>query len=102
MLDWLRDNDVPHTVVATKIDKVKSSQRQTPQAQLAGGCRLEPGDVVWVSAAKGINLDQLRGLVVAHLARLTHQLSAHSRREKRTRIRRRSRSLPGRYDSPGG
>ena len=32
MLDWLRDNAVPHTVVATKTDKVKSSTASTPQA----------------------------------------------------------------------
>jgi GTP-binding protein len=34
---------------------------------LAQGCDLEPGDIVWVSAAKGTNLDQLRKLVVGHL-----------------------------------
>jgi GTP-binding protein len=67
MLAWLADNDVPHTVVATKIDKIKSSQRQHRRKQLAAACHLEPGDVVWVSAAKGINLDTLRALVVAHL-----------------------------------
>lgn len=67
VLDWLAEHDVPHTVVATKIDKVKSSQRQHRRKQLAAGCHLEPGDVVWVSAAKNINLDQLRDLVVAHL-----------------------------------
>jgi GTP-binding protein len=69
MLDWLRDNEVPHTVVATKIDKVRSSHRQNRRRELAAGCRLEPGDIVWVSAAKGINIDQLRGLVVGHLTR---------------------------------
>ena len=68
MLDWLRENEVPHTVVATKTDKIKSSQRQRRRHELAEGCRLEPGDIVWVSAAKGVNIDQLRGLVVAHLA----------------------------------
>lgn len=68
MLDWLRDNEVPHTVVATKIDKVRSSHRQKRRRELAAGCRLEPGDIVWVSAAKGINIDQLRGLVVGHLS----------------------------------
>ncbi len=68
MLDWLRQNEVPHTVVATKTDKIKSSQRQRRRRELAEGCRLEPGDIVWVSAAKGVNIDQLRGLVVAHLA----------------------------------
>lgn len=67
MLDWLRENAVPHTVVATKIDKVRSSHRQKRRKDLAAGCRLEPGDVVWVSAAKGINIDQLRSLVVGHL-----------------------------------
>lgn len=68
MLAWLRENDVPHTVVATKTDKVKSAQRQRRKRELAEGCDLEPGDVVWVSAAKGTNLDQLRQLVTAHLA----------------------------------
>ena len=33
MLEWLRDNEVPHTVVATKIDKVKSSQRDARRAR---------------------------------------------------------------------
>lgn len=67
VLDWLRDHAIPHTVVATKIDKVKSSQRQRRRRDLAAGCRLEPGDIVWVSAAKGINIDQLRALVAGHL-----------------------------------
>ncbi len=67
MLDWLRDNDVPHTVVATKMDKVKSSKRRTRKRDLAAGCLLETGDIVWVSSAKGVNIDQLRGLVSQHL-----------------------------------
>ena len=68
MLDWLREHEVPHTVVATKWDKVKSSKRPGRKRDLAAGCRLEPRDIIWVSAAKGINVDQLRGLVVGHLA----------------------------------
>ena len=28
MLDWLRENGVPHTVVASQTDKVRSSHRQ--------------------------------------------------------------------------
>lgn len=67
MLDWLRANDVPHTVVATKMDKVKSSKRKTRKSQLAAGCMLDTGDIVWVSASKGVNIDQLRDLVVGHL-----------------------------------
>ena len=67
MLDWLRQSEVPHTVVATKHDKVKSSKRATRKNDLAAGCQLEKGDIVWVSATKGIGLDMLRGLVRSHL-----------------------------------
>ena len=67
MLDWLRDHEVPHTVVATKMDKVKSSKKRTRKRDLAAGCQLETGDIVWVSAAKDINIDQLRTLVRSHL-----------------------------------
>lgn len=67
VLDWLRDEDVPHTVVATKMDKVASSRRRTRKRDLAAACRLEVGDIVWVSAAKNVNIDQLRSLVASHL-----------------------------------
>jgi GTP-binding protein len=63
MLEWLRASDVPHTVVATKHDKVKSSKRDKRKVELAEGCMLEPGDVVWVSAAKNTGIDRLRDLV---------------------------------------
>jgi hypothetical protein len=28
---------------------------------------LEPGDIVWVSASKGVGIDTLRSLVLGHL-----------------------------------
>jgi GTP-binding protein len=67
MLGWLRDNEVPHTVVATKTDKVKSAKKRTRKRDLAEGCQLEIGDIVWVSSAKNVNIDQLRDLVMTHL-----------------------------------
>ena len=67
MLDWVRHHDIPHTVVATKMDKVKSSKRATRKKDLAAGCHMEPGDIVWISAAKNVNLDHLRSLVLLHL-----------------------------------
>ena len=63
LLDWLRANGLPHAVVATKHDKVKSSQRSRRAKELAAGCRLAPPDVVWVSAAKGTGVERLRSLV---------------------------------------
>jgi GTP-binding protein len=67
MLFWLRENGIPHTVVATKGDKVKPSKRATRKKELAAGCDLEPGDVVWVSTHNGANIDVLRSLVLSHL-----------------------------------
>lgn len=63
MLEWLRYHGVPHTVVATKSDKVKSSKRATRKKELAAACQLDAGDVVWVSATKGDGIDNLRALV---------------------------------------
>ena len=67
MLTWLRANGVPHTVVATKHDKVKSSKRATRKKDLAAGCMLDQGDIVWVSASKGVGIEHLRSLVNSHL-----------------------------------
>lgn len=67
MLVWLRANGLPHTVVATKRDKVKSSKWSRRKRDLAAGCELEPGDVLWVSSAKGTGIDQLRKVMVLWL-----------------------------------
>jgi GTP-binding protein len=67
MLAWLRDQEVPFTVVATKHDKVRSSKRERRKRDLAAGCGLEVGDVVWVSAEKGVNIPRLRSLVAGWL-----------------------------------
>jgi GTP-binding protein len=67
MLDWLRGNGLPHTVVATKHDKVKSSRRQKRKVDLAAGCNLDPDDPIWVSAARSTGIDRLRGLVLGWL-----------------------------------
>jgi GTP-binding protein len=67
MLAWLREHGVPHSVVATKLDKVKSSKRDARKRDLAAGCDLHVGDVVWVSASTGLGIDRLRALVASHL-----------------------------------
>ena len=63
MLEWLRDEALPHQVVATKHDKVKAAHRDKRKRQLAAACDLEPGDVVWVSAHRNVGIDRLRDLV---------------------------------------
>jgi len=68
LLEWVRDNALPHTVVATKHDKVKSSQRTRRGREVAAACRLAVADVVWVSAAKGTGVERLREMVSLWLA----------------------------------
>ena len=68
MLEWLRDNEIPHQVVATKSDKVKSNKKPARRKELAAGCMLDPGDIVWVSAAKNINIDRLQDLIRSWLS----------------------------------
>jgi GTP-binding protein EngB required for normal cell division len=49
--------------VATKHDKVKSSQRQRRKRELADKAGVATGDVLWVSVTKNVGVDALRGLV---------------------------------------
>ena len=67
MLDWVRSSEIPHTVVATKLDKIRPTKSPGRRKELASACRLDPGDVVWASAAKGTGIPELRSLVLAHL-----------------------------------
>jgi GTP-binding protein len=68
MVEWLDHHERPYEVVATKHDKVKSSVRERRKRDLAAGLDLDPRDVTWVSAAKGVNIDRLRDRVRALLA----------------------------------
>ncbi len=60
---WLRYNQIPLTVIATKHDKVKSSGRNKRKRELSEGVEVQPSDIVWVSAQKNIGIDRLRGLI---------------------------------------
>ncbi len=64
LLDWLHANDRTVHLIATKHDKVKSSLRDKRKRELAEGCGLVPSEVVWVSSAKGVGIDRLRGLIL--------------------------------------
>ncbi len=63
VLGWLRRNGVPFQVVATKFDKVKAPKRDRRRKELCSAAGVAGSDIVWVSAAKGTGLDELRGLV---------------------------------------
>lgn len=63
MLAWIRERELPVTIVATKHDKVSSSRRQRRRRELAEGCGVATGDAIWVSAQRGVNIDRLRGEV---------------------------------------
>ncbi|MDQ3106967.1 MAG: ribosome biogenesis GTP-binding protein YihA/YsxC, partial [Actinomycetota bacterium] len=68
MLAWAEGYDLPHTIVATKHDKVKALQRDQRRGQLATKCGRRADEILWVSAAKGTGIEQLRGRMLAWLS----------------------------------
>ena len=66
-VEWLTHHDVALRPVATKADKVKSSRRGARRTELAQGLGIEPGDVLWTSAAKGQGIPELRAELAAAL-----------------------------------
>lgn len=60
MLEWLRYEQLNHSIVATKMDKVKPSKVGARKKELAELCTLEIDDILWVSAAKGTGIDAFR------------------------------------------
>ena len=64
MLDWLRANELPHAVIATQARQGEVRRmRDKRKRELADALRLEPDEVVWVSAAKDVGIDRLRSLI---------------------------------------
>ena len=51
---------MPVRIVATKHDKVKPSKLGARRHDLATGCGVDAGSVLWVSAAKGTGIPELR------------------------------------------
>lgn len=67
MLTWLQANEVPHQVIATKLDKIRPSKLPGRKQQLAKACMLDEGDVFWASATKGTGIERLQAHILAVL-----------------------------------
>ncbi|MBL8897121.1 MAG: ribosome biogenesis GTP-binding protein YsxC [Planctomycetes bacterium] len=67
MLEWLRENERTHLVVATKLDKLKRSQRGKRQKELAASCGLGLEEIAWVSSSEHLGIPALRERVRAYL-----------------------------------
>jgi GTP-binding protein len=59
-LDWLRSMDLPYRIVATKADQVKPSKALKQRKDVAAVLSILPGDMAWVSAAKGTGIPEFR------------------------------------------
>lgn len=60
MHDWLVSLGLPWRVVATKADQVKPSQTAKQRHAVAQIFGIEPKDVAWVSAKKGVGIQDLK------------------------------------------
>lgn len=67
MLAWLRVNDLPVTVIATKLDRVRPSKLHARRQEVATKCELPPTEVLWVSCTDMKGVDRLRALVLEWL-----------------------------------
>jgi GTP-binding protein len=67
MIEWLMSIDSPYRVVATKVDKVKSSRQLAQRRDVAAALGLVATDIAWVSAAKGLGIPELRSEVATLL-----------------------------------
>jgi GTP-binding protein len=68
MVEWVRQNEIPTVVVATKSDKVRPSRLAGRKQQVARALGIAERDVLWISATKGTGLDAVRALVLSLLA----------------------------------
>lgn len=68
MLEWAAGNDLPHSIVATKHDKIKALQRDKRRAELTSRCGRPADEILWVSASKGTGIDALRGRILHWLS----------------------------------
>lgn len=59
-IGWLQSEDLPVRVIATKADKVKPSRALAQRRDVAKVLNLLPEDIAWVSADKGLGIQDLR------------------------------------------
>ena len=67
MLEWLEDKGLPWSVAATKTDQVQSSRALIRRRETADAMGLQPEEIAWTSAEKGIGINILRAEVNALL-----------------------------------
>lgn len=69
MLKWLEAKGLPWRVVATKADQVKTSRADAQRRDVAHALGIQPEDLAWVSADKGLGMRELRAEAAALLER---------------------------------
>lgn len=69
MMKWLEAKRLPWRLVATKADQVKSSHSFAQRRDIAHSMGLQPMDMAWVSADKGLGINELRAEAAAILNR---------------------------------
>jgi GTP-binding protein len=60
MHQWLISLNLPWRIVATKADQVRSSLAKQRRQDIAHVFGLSPSDIAWVSASKGLGIQELK------------------------------------------
>lgn len=64
MINWLRYNACPFSIVVNKIDKIGSSKLDVRKKEITGQLAIEAADIFWVSSKKKIGIEPLRDRIV--------------------------------------
>jgi GTP-binding protein len=67
MHEWMIDQKIPWRLVATKADQVRSTLAAKQRHDIAQMFGLQPKDVAWVSARKGLGLQEIKTEVIRFL-----------------------------------
>jgi len=67
MIEWLRYQGLPRSIIATKIDKVKPGRQEARKNEIGEQLGFVPSEISWVSASKNIGIKELRAKVVKAL-----------------------------------
>lgn len=67
MIDWLKYQNFPFSIVVHKIDKIASPKLEARKQEILKALFIEDREIFWVSSTKGLGIPQLQQSVAGHL-----------------------------------
>jgi GTP-binding protein EngB required for normal cell division len=69
MIDWLKYQNLPFSIVVHKIDKIAAPKLEARKQEILKVLFVEDREIFWVSSSKGLGIPELQQNIVGHLLR---------------------------------